>query len=81
MAKIRPLEEVQSPKLFEDTFPHTAPPQIRFDGAVSETIDGQVYEVGLSNAAGRDLVITDTTFRDGQQARTPYTIDQIAHLY
>ncbi|MFH1732415.1 MAG: 2-isopropylmalate synthase [Planctomycetota bacterium] len=81
MAKIRLLEEVQSPKLFEGIFPHTAPPQIRFDGVVSETIGGQVYEADLSNAAGRDLVITDTTFRDGQQARTPYTIDQIAHLY
>ncbi|TMD42622.1 MAG: 2-isopropylmalate synthase [Chloroflexi bacterium] len=25
--------------------------------------------------------ITDTTFRDGQQARAPYTLEQIVHLY
>ena len=25
--------------------------------------------------------ITDTTFRDGQQARAPYTVEQIVHLY
>src|SRR5207237_8463928 len=28
-----------------------------------------------------EIWITDTTFRDGQQARAPYTIDQIVHLY
>jgi isopropylmalate/homocitrate/citramalate synthase len=31
--------------------------------------------------ATRDIVITDTTFRDGQQARPPYTIDQMVHIY
>ena len=29
----------------------------------------------------RDIFITDTTFRDGQQARPPYTIDQMVHIY
>src|SRR6202165_3595192 len=28
-----------------------------------------------------DIWITDTTFRDGQQARAPYTVEQIVHLY
>jgi len=28
-----------------------------------------------------ELWITDTTFRDGQQAREPYTVAQIVHLY
>ncbi len=28
-----------------------------------------------------EIWITDTTFRDGQQARTPYTVQQIATLY
>ncbi len=27
------------------------------------------------------IYITDTTFRDGQQARSPYTVDEIADLY
>ena len=29
----------------------------------------------------RDIVITDTTFRDGQQARPPYTVEQMVHIY
>ncbi|NQU51707.1 MAG: hypothetical protein HQ522_04120, partial [Bacteroidetes bacterium] len=29
----------------------------------------------------RDIVITDTTFRDGQQARPPYTIEQMVKIY
>jgi isopropylmalate/homocitrate/citramalate synthase len=29
----------------------------------------------------RDIFVTDTTFRDGQQARPPYTIDQMVHVY
>lgn len=28
-----------------------------------------------------DIFITDTTFRDGQQARSPYTVDEICHLF
>jgi citrate (Re)-synthase len=27
------------------------------------------------------IYITDTTFRDGQQSRSPYTVDQIAKIY
>ena len=27
------------------------------------------------------MFITDTTFRDGQQARPPYTVQQIVDLY
>ena len=81
MTKARTLQEVQNPQLFEDTFPHALPPRIGFDGLASETVDGATYEVDLSKAAERDIVITDTTFRDGQQARTPYTVDQVVHLY
>jgi isopropylmalate/homocitrate/citramalate synthase len=35
----------------------------------------------LAQAAARDLLISDTTFRDGQQSRPPYTVAQIARLY
>ena len=28
-----------------------------------------------------DLLTTDTTFRDGQQARPPYTVEQMVHIY
>jgi len=43
-------------------------PALQFDGA----------EVPLSPAP--ELWITDTTFRDGQQAREPYTVEQIVHI-
>lgn len=81
MAKMRPLQEVSQPVLLEETFPHTAPPRIRLSGVFAETIDGKAYQVDFSKVAKRNLVITDTTFRDGQQAREPYTIDQIVHLF
>ena len=81
MSKARPLQEVDGPVLLEDTFPYSLPPRIQLDGVVTEVIDGKSYEVDLSQVASRELVITDTTFRDGQQARPPYTIDQTAHLY
>jgi len=81
MAEPRPLQEVDSPELFEDIFPHVLPPHISLSGKVSETVDGKTYQADLGAVKDRDLYITDTTFRDGQQARTPYTIDQIVHLY
>jgi len=81
MSNARPLQEVEGPALFDGTFPHTHPPRIELDGVATETIDGRTYEADLSQVAERDLVITDTTFRDGQQAREPYTIDQIVHLF
>ena len=31
--------------------------------------------------ASRDIHITDTTFRDGQQACPPYSVDQMVHIY
>ena len=81
MTKARTLQEVQAPQLFEDMFPHMLPPRIGFDGVVAETIGDTTYEVDLSRTAERDLVISDTTFRDGQQARTPYTTEQVVSLF
>ncbi len=81
MTKARTLQEVEGPQLFEEMFSHALPPRIGLDGVVSETIDGATYDVDLSKTAERDLVITDTTFRDGQQARTPYTTEQVVRLF
>ena len=81
MGHVRKLQEVQSPVLLEDIFPYSIPPRILLEDVVSETVGGKTFQVDLSQVASRELVITDTTFRDGQQARTPYTIDQVAHLY
>jgi isopropylmalate/homocitrate/citramalate synthase len=35
----------------------------------------------VPQALPADIWITDTTFRDGQQARAPYTLEQIVRLY
>ena len=57
------------PNLLRDDFPYTRIPPIRFE------------PTGVAQARPTDVWITDTTFRDGQQARAPYTVDQIVHLY
>jgi isopropylmalate/homocitrate/citramalate synthase len=60
---------VEQPNLMRDQFPYSTPPLVRFDGV----------EVPLNRPT--DIFLTDTTFRDGQQARTPYTTQQIVDLY
>jgi len=64
-----PLQDVEEPVLYRNQFPYSEIPKILFD---DETPD-------LSPAM--DIWITDTTFRDGQQARPPYTIKQIVDIY
>lgn len=65
----RELVNPKEPNLFRDMFPYTSVPRVLFDG----------YEVPL--APPEEIWITDTTFRDGQQARPPYTPGQIARLF
>lgn len=76
-----PLVEVGEPNLFEGMFPHTEIPRIFFDQQVTEVIDGKKYTVDFRAVRERPIVITDTTFRDGQQARPPYTVKQIVDIY
>jgi citrate (Re)-synthase len=52
-----------------ETFPYSLPPLTRFENE----------PVPLEPAP--EIWITDTTFRDGQQSRVPYTPRQIADLY
>jgi isopropylmalate/homocitrate/citramalate synthase len=63
------LDDVKEPELYRDQFPYSEIPRILFDG----------LEVPLKPAT--DIWITDTTFRDGQQARPPYTPEQIARIF
>src|SRR5262245_18422942 len=63
------VQVVDSPNLVREAFPYSDVPRSFFDGC----------EVPLSTAP--ELLITDTTFRDGQQAREPYTVYQIVHIY
>ena len=69
------------PNHLEKTFDYSLPPLIKFDGPIIEYIDGEAVEFDPMSAKYRDIHVTDTTFRDGQQARPPYTIDQMVHLY
>ncbi|UQZ91297.1 histone-lysine N-methyltransferase [Deltaproteobacteria bacterium Smac51] len=57
------------PELFREFFPYTEVPRIAFDGS----------EPSLRPAA--EPLVTDTTFRDGQQARPPYTVPQIVKIF
>ncbi len=57
------------PNLLRGEFPYTRIPPIRF------AADPVAIELPA------DIWITDTTFRDGQQARAPYSVEQIVHLY
>jgi len=72
---------VEEPNLYEDIFDFDSIPLIKFDGKIYEEIDGKIIEFDVNAAIEHDLFITDTTFRDGQQARPPYTIEQTVKLY
>ena len=75
------IEEVTEPNLFGAEFPHSEPPHIKFDGTMRERLKGKEYVVDPGLVGSSDIHITDTTFRDGQQARPPYTTEQIKTLY
>ena len=77
----RELVETNEPNLVEDQFDYSLPPKIKFDGPLYEEIDGELVKFDPKEAVQRDIVITDTTFRDGQQARPPYTVEQQVKLF
>ena len=76
-----PLVDTTKPNLVEQIFPYDLPPLIHLDSPAIEYIDGKPVTFDLPSVRDRDICITDTTFRDGQQARPPYTIDQMVHIY
>ena len=75
------LTHVDKPNLQEDIFSHDSVPTIKFVGKIYEEIDGKLIEFDPADLINRDIHITDTTFRDGQQARPPYSVDQIVKIY
>ena len=79
--KQHPLVDTTEPNLLEDTFSYAIPPLITFDGPIVEYIDGQAVEFDPESVKLRDIYITDTTFRDGQQARPPYSVEQMVKIY
>mgnify|MGYP005832685867 FL=1 len=64
-----PLLDIQEPNLYRNVFPYDEVCQIEFDNKFVFTDPPD------------EIFITDTTFRDGQQARPPYTVEQIEDLY
>ncbi len=81
MAREWKLKETDTPNLLEEQFDYSLPPRICWEGPIFEEIDGKVVKFDPQEAIARDLVITDTTFRDGQQARPPYTVEQQVTLF
>ena len=77
----RDLVEVDGPNLLDEVFPYEQPPRICFDGPAYEEINGELVKFDPGEVRKRDIHITDTTFRDGQQARPPYSTEQIVALY
>jgi citrate (Re)-synthase len=69
------------PDLLESTFPFSAVPQALFASKAHEEIDGKMVEFDFEARRNDPLMLSDTTFRDGQQARPPYTKEQMVDLY
>ncbi|MFH1642488.1 MAG: histone-lysine N-methyltransferase [Nanoarchaeota archaeon] len=66
---IRKIFADVKPNLIREQFPFDRPPRILFDSNPPSIVEGH------------QMWITDTTFRDGQQSRPPYTPEQIRDLY
>lgn len=63
------LQDRPAPNLYRHLFDYDSVPKISFNHrSVPMHMPSEIW-------------ITDTTFRDGQQSTSPFTADQIAHLY
>ena len=63
------LQDVTDPNLYRDIFNYQSVPKVPFNHR----------RVPMNMP--KDIWITDTSFRDGQQSMAPYTVDQIVDLY
>ncbi len=64
-----PLVDCENPNVFRNLFPYSEVPKIAFNDRI------------VPHNMPKDIWITDTTFRDGQQSRAPYSTEQIVHIY
>ena len=63
------LQDVQEPNLYREIYDYESIPKIAFNMRhVPEDMPDEIW-------------ITDTTFRDGQQSVSPFTPEQIVHLF
>ena len=63
------LQDIKKPNLFRETFQYREVPKIPFNGEV------------VPMNTPRKIWITDTTFRDGQQAFIPFSVKQIVDIF
>ena len=63
------LDDVKKPNVFRNMFPYSEIPKIPFNDRT------------VPHNMPREIWITDTTFRDGQQSRAPYSTDQIVTIF
>ncbi len=63
------LQNVDEPNLYRGIFPYTELPKVEFEDSAP------------AMAPAERMWVTDTTFRDGQQARPPYSVKQIVDLF
>ena len=63
------LQDVSEPNLYRDMFNYEEIPKCTFNHRL------------VPMCAPDEIWITDTTFRDGQQSRAPYTTEQIVKIY
>lgn len=61
--------DVKEPNLFRNIYPYNDVPRLVFN-----------HRIVPMNIPEK-LYITDTTFRDGQQSRSPYTVEEISKLF
>lgn len=57
------------PDYYRDAFPYVLPPIVQFEAKL------------VPINPPEHIWVTDTTFRDGQQSRAPYTVEQITRLF
>ncbi|MGI6280228.1 MAG: 2-isopropylmalate synthase [Acutalibacteraceae bacterium] len=63
------LQDVEEPNLYRDFYPYTEIPKVAFNH--------RRVPMGMP----KEIWITDTSLRDGQQSVEPYTVKQIVDLY
>lgn len=63
------LEEVDTPRMFREFYSYEEIPKVAFNN------------IRVPMFMPEEIWITDTTFRDGQQSREPYTVEQMVHIY
>lgn len=63
------LQDPPKAQLYRDMFPYTSIPRTTFDNIL------------MAPQPAPEMHITDTTFRDGQQARPPYTVAQVRRIF